>query len=84
MLTSLISVQINSDRQGVMSIINTGDLVTLKGLGNLKEKHIGIIKRVWPPDQLEIFWLNEKISKRFALANIVKIEKLEVISEARQ
>ena len=62
--------------------IKPGDLVTLKGMSNNKEKPIGMVKRKWSVDTMEIFWLNENISKRFALNKIVDPHKLEIISEA--
>ena len=65
-----------------MTIIEPGDLVTLKGLKNQKEKPIGIIKRKWSNTRYEIMWLNEKLSLRFALDNYVHPQKLEVISRA--
>jgi hypothetical protein len=66
------------------SIIQAGDLVTLKGMKNTKEKPIGMVKRKWATDDLEIFWLNEEIAKRYAVHNIYKCQKLEVISKANQ
>tara|TARA_R100000008_G_scaffold73283_2_gene51691 strand:- start:3901 stop:4107 length:207 start_codon:yes stop_codon:yes gene_type:complete len=63
--------------------IKPGDLVTLKGINKVVEKPVGIVKRIWPRSGLEIFWLNEKIAKRYAVKTYVDPKKLEVISEAR-
>ena len=65
-----------------MTIIEPGDLVTLKGLKNSKEKPLGILKRKWSHHNYEIIWLNEKISLRFALNSYIDPSKLEVISRA--
>ena len=67
-----------------MKDIEPGDLVTLKGLSKQQEKPIGMVKRKWTTDDIEIFWLNENISKRFALHHIMDPSKLEIISEAKQ
>ena len=67
-----------------MTIIEPGDIVTLKGLKNSKEKPLGILKRKWSRNSYEIIWLNEKISLRFALNNYVDPNKLEVVSRASQ
>ena len=67
-----------------MKDIKPGDLVTLKGLSKQSEKPIGMVKRRWATNDIEIFWLNENISKRFALHHIMKPNKLEIISEANQ
>ena len=64
--------------------INPGDLVTLKGLKNQKEKPIGIVKRKTGNKVFEIIWLNEGIADRFALVSTAKSHRLEVISEADQ
>jgi hypothetical protein len=64
--------------------INPGDLVTLKGLKNQKEKPIGIVKRLVNNKTFEIIWINEGIADRFALVNTAKSHRLEVISEADQ
>jgi len=64
--------------------INPGDLVTLKGLKNQKEKPIGIVKRLVNNKTFEIIWINEGIADRFALINTAKSHRLEVISEADQ
>ena len=63
--------------------INPGDIVTLKGLNNQKEKPIGIVKRSIDDKTYEILWINEGIASRFALADMAKSHRLEVISEAR-
>ena len=62
--------------------INIGDLVTLKGLSQVNEKPIGLVKAAAGPMQLKIIWLNVDVAKRYALAHIVKTKKLEVVSEA--
>ena len=62
--------------------INPGDLVTLKGLKNQKEKPIGIVKRRAGNKTFEIIWINEGIATRFALVDMAKSHRLEVISEA--
>ena len=67
-----------------MTIIEPGDIVTLKGLKNHKEKPLGILKRKWSSNSYEIIWLNEKISLRFALDIYVDPNKLEVVSRASQ
>ena len=67
-----------------MTIIEPGDIVTLKGLKNSKEKPLGILKRKWSRNSYEIIWLNEKISLRFALDNYVDPNKLEVVSRVSQ
>ncbi len=67
-----------------MTLIEPGDIVTLKGLKNSKEKPLGILKRKWSRNSYEIIWLNEKISLRFALDNYVDPNKLEVVSRASQ
>lgn len=61
-----------------------GDLVTLKGMKKIKEKPIGMIKRKWATDHLEIFWLNEDIAKRYAVKKNIDPKKLEIISKANQ
>ena len=50
----------------------------------IKEKPIGMIKRKWATQDLEIFWLNEEIAKRYAVKKIVDPKKLEIISKANQ
>ncbi len=62
--------------------ISPGDLVTLKGLNNQKEKPIGIVKRSVGNKTFEIIWINEGIATRFALVDMAKSHRLEVISEA--
>tara|TARA_B100000029_G_scaffold436571_1_gene451253 strand:- start:227 stop:427 length:201 start_codon:yes stop_codon:yes gene_type:complete len=62
--------------------INPGDIVTLKGLNNQKEKPIGIVKRKVGNKTYEILWINEGIASRFALVDMAKSHRLEVISEA--
>ena len=66
------------------TIFQLGDLVTLKGMKKIKEKPIGMIKRKWATQDLEIFWLNEEIAKRYAVKKIVDPKKLEIISKANQ
>tara|TARA_Y100000310_G_C20473136_1_gene711075 strand:- start:443 stop:646 length:204 start_codon:yes stop_codon:yes gene_type:complete len=67
-----------------MTEIQVGDLVTLKGLSKLIDKPIGLVKRKWKTNDIEIFWLNEKIAQRFAIHKILKPKKLQVISKANQ
>ena len=62
--------------------INPGDLVTLKGLNGQQEKPIGIVKRSLDNKTYEILWINEGIATRFALVDMAKAHRLEVISEA--
>ena len=62
--------------------MNVGDLVTLRGMLSTKEKPLGIIMRKWSTDHLEILWLNESISKRYALNKITAPSKVEVINSA--
>ena len=64
--------------------IQPGDLVTLKGMKKTQEKPIGMVKRKWATGDLEIFWLNENVSKRFAVHKILNRSKLEVVSKANQ
>tara|TARA_B100000073_G_C23609037_1_gene523738 strand:+ start:239 stop:457 length:219 start_codon:yes stop_codon:yes gene_type:complete len=66
------------------SNIQPGDLVTLKGMKNLKDKPIGMVQKKWATDHIEIFWLNEIIANRFALSKINDMKKLEIISKADQ
>ena len=65
-----------------MSDIKPGDLVTLKGMNKAKDKPIGMVKRKWTTNDIEIFWLNEEIAKRFAVNKVINYKKLEVISKA--
>ena len=62
--------------------INPGDLVTLKGLNGQQEKPIGIVKRSIGNKTYEILWINEGMATRFALVDMAKAHRLEVISEA--
>ncbi len=64
--------------------IQPGDLVTLKGMNNIKEKPIGMVKRKWATNDLEIFWLNDSIAKRYAVHKIYDPRKLEIVSKANQ
>ena len=64
--------------------IQPGDLVTLKGMKNLKEKPIGMVQKKWATDHIQIFWLNEIIANRFALSKINDSKKLEFVSKAHQ
>lgn len=61
---------------------NPGDLVTLRGFSSTKEKPIGMVKKILPGGTLEIFWINQFISKRYALKDYIPSDKLQVISEA--
>lgn len=63
-------------------IIQPGDLVTLKGMKKVEEKPIGMVKKRWATNDVEIFWLNETIAKRFALHKIYHYRKLEIVSKA--
>ena len=63
-------------------IIQPGDLVTLKGMVNIEEKPIGMVKKKLATNDIEIFWLNENIAKRFAVHKIYKHNKLEIVSKA--
>jgi len=63
--------------------INIGDLITLKGLKNTKEKPLGIVIRIWAADHAEIMWLNHDISKRFALHKVVDPKKLDIVNSSR-
>jgi len=65
-----------------MAKIEIGDLVTLKGMSKLTEKPIGMVKKKKTTDHIEIFWLNKKIAKRFAVNDIIEPKKVEVISKA--
>ena len=40
------------------TIIQPGDLVTLKGMKKINEKPIGMVKKIWSTKDVEIFWLN--------------------------
>ena len=71
-------------KQNNSTIIQPGDLVTLKGMGKLKEKPIGMVKKNWSRDHIEIFWLNEDIAKRYAVKKNIDPKKLEIISKANQ
>ena len=64
--------------------IHTGDIVTLRGMLKAKEKPLGIVKRKWTSRLFEILWLNEEISKRFAVHARMEQKKLQVVSSARQ
>ena len=75
---------LNSDKGHIMSIINLGDLVTLKGMTKTNEKPLGMVKRIWATKDLEILWLNEELAKRYALTNIINPKKLEIVSRASQ
>ncbi len=67
-----------------MSDIKPGDLVTLKGLSRQEEKPVGIVKRSMGNKTYEIFWINEGIATRFALVDMAKSHRLEVLSPADQ
>jgi hypothetical protein len=64
--------------------IEIGDLVTLKGMSKLAEKPIGMVKKKWATDHIEIFWLNKNIANRFAVKDILEPKKIEVISKVIQ
>tara|TARA_Y100000034_G_scaffold135787_1_gene209132 strand:+ start:1404 stop:1607 length:204 start_codon:yes stop_codon:yes gene_type:complete len=65
-----------------MTDIKLGDLVTLKGLSKQEEKPVGIVKRRVNNKTFEIIWLNEGIATRFALVDLAKSHRLEVLSQA--
>ena len=67
-----------------MAIINLGDLVTLKGITKSIDKPLGMVKRIWATKDIEIFWLNEDIAKRYAVHKILKHSRLEIVSQASQ
>ena len=67
-----------------MQNIQPGDIVTLKGLSNQKEKPIGIVKKKISEKTFEILWINEGIATRFALVDKAKSHRLEIISKADQ
>jgi hypothetical protein len=71
-------------RNNNQTIFQPGDLVTLKGMKKIKEKPIGMIKRKWATNDVEIFWINEDIAKRYAVKKIIDLKKLEIISKANQ
>ncbi len=63
-----------------MPDIKPGDIVTLKGLSKQQEKPVGIVKRSVGNKTYEIFWINEGMASRFALVDMAKSHRLEVIS----
>ena len=63
---------------------NIGDLVTLRGMTQTVEQPIGMVKKIRATKNLEIFWLNEDMAKRFALVKVVDPKKLEIVSKANQ
>jgi hypothetical protein len=65
-------------------IIQPGDLVTLKGMKKTQEKPIGMVKKKWATGDLEIFWLNEQMAKRYAVHKILNPSKVEIVSKANQ
>ena len=67
-----------------MPDIKPGDIVTLKGLNNQQEKPVGIVKRKAGNKTYEIFWINEGLASRFALVDMAKSHRLEVISSVDQ
>jgi predicted CoA-binding protein len=64
--------------------IKPGDIVTLKGLSKQNEKPLGIVKKKLDKKTYEIFWINEGIATRFALVDMAKSHRLEIVSEADQ
>jgi predicted CoA-binding protein len=64
----------------MMPDIKPGDIVTLKGLSKQQEKPVGIVKRSVGNKTYEIFWINEGMASRFALVDMAKSHRLEVIS----
>ena len=83
-INPLLFTFLNSQMKLIMTDINPGDLVTLKGMLKTKEKPIGMVKRKWATKDLEIFWLNENLAKRYAVTTIIDPNKLEVVSRANQ
>tara|TARA_R110000824_G_scaffold180486_1_gene360919 strand:- start:80 stop:307 length:228 start_codon:yes stop_codon:yes gene_type:complete len=71
----------NTDNQ---TIIQPGDLITLKGMLSITEKPIGIVKKVFYNKKIEVLWLNKNIAQRYALKKWVAHSKLEVVSKANQ
>jgi hypothetical protein len=71
-------------KENNQTIFQLGDLVTLKGMKKIKEKPIGMIKKRWATSDVEIFWLNEDIAKRYAVKKIIDPKKLEIVSKANQ
>jgi hypothetical protein len=67
-----------------MSIFQPGDLVTLRGMKTTKEKPIGMVRKVYYVNALEIIWINENISKRYALTDVVDAKKLEILSRVQK
>ena len=65
-------------------LIQPGDLVTLKGMKKTNEKPIGMVKKKWATGDLEIFWLNENIARRFAVHKILNHSRVEIVSKANQ
>ena len=63
-----------------MQDIRPGDIVTLKGLSKQEEKPVGIVKRSVDNKTYEIFSINEGMATRFALVDMAKSHRLEVIS----
>ena len=49
-----------------------------------QEKPIGMVKKKWATGDLEIFWLNEQMAKRFAVHKILNPSKVEIVSKANQ
>tara|TARA_R100000008_G_C3522613_1_gene134826 strand:- start:72 stop:284 length:213 start_codon:yes stop_codon:yes gene_type:complete len=66
------------------TLIQPGDLVTLKGMAKTEEKPIGLVKKRWATNDIEIFWLNENIAKRYAVHKILDHSRLEIVSKANQ
>ena len=50
----------------------------------MKEKPLGIVKRKVAGKTFEIFWINAGIATRFALVDIAKSHRLEIVSSAEQ
>ena len=66
------------------TLIQPGDLVTLKGMRSVIEKPIGMVKKRFYNNKIEVFWLNESIAQRYALSHWIYHGKLEIISKASQ
>ncbi len=62
--------------------MKVGDLVKLKGFNKSHRNDVphGIITADLGLDKFKVKWLNVEIAKRWAIAVIVPLEKLELIS----
>ena len=53
-------------------------------MAKTNEKPLVMVKRIWATKDIEIFWLNEELAKRYALTDIISPKKLEIVSRASQ